>query len=196
MLLIYLILGGLFKSYVQPVVVLVAIPFAVNGVILGHWVMGQNFTILSMLGLVALAGIVVNDSLVLVELVNRLRAQGLSVHEALLRGGALRMRPILLTSVTTAGGLTPMAFFATGQAKFLAPMAQTIIWGLTFSTILTLIVLPCFYAVVHDVMSTTSRLLRRGSGFESPGIVPTGGGAGSAGHVAIADSRRSDADAL
>jgi multidrug efflux pump subunit AcrB len=150
-LLIYLILGALFKSYIQPLVVMLAIPFAANGVILGHTVMGLSLGILSMMGMVALAGVVVNDSLLLVSFVNELRREGTPMLQALVRSGQLRLRPILLTTITTAAGLTPLGFFASGQAKFLSPMAISIIFGLTVSTLLTLIIIPCSYAIVEEL---------------------------------------------
>jgi len=149
-LLIYLILGALFKSYIQPLVVMLAIPFAANGVILGHAVMGLSLGMLSLMGMVALAGVVVNDSLLLVSFVNELRREGMPLLQALLRAGGLRLRPILLTTITTVAGLTPLGFFASGQAKFLAPMAISIIFGLTVSTLLTLIIIPCSYAIVEE----------------------------------------------
>jgi multidrug efflux pump subunit AcrB len=150
-LLIYLILGALFKSYIQPLVVMLAIPFAANGVVLGHAVMGLSLGLLSLMGMVALAGVVVNDSLLLVSFVNQLRREETPLVEALLRSGQLRLRPILLTTVTTAAGLTPLGFFASGQAKFLSPMAISIIFGLTVSTALTLIIIPCSYAIVEEL---------------------------------------------
>ncbi len=149
-LLVYLILGALFKSYIQPLVVMLAIPFAANGVVLGHTVMGLSLGLLSLMGMVALAGVVVNDSLLLVSFVNELRREGTPLVQALLRSGQLRLRPILLTTLTTVAGLTPLGFFASGQAKFLAPMAISIIFGLTVSTVLTLIIIPCSYAIVEE----------------------------------------------
>jgi len=148
-LLIYLILGALFKSYIQPLVVMLAIPFAANGVIVGHVVMGLSFGILSMMGMVALAGVVVNDSLILVSFVNQLRREGEPLVQALLSAGQLRLRPILLTTITTVAGLTPLGFFASGQAKFLSPMAISIIFGLAVATVLTLVIVPCSYAIVE-----------------------------------------------
>jgi multidrug efflux pump subunit AcrB len=150
-LLIYLILGALFRSYIQPLVVMLAIPFAANGVVLGHAVMGLSMGILSLMGMVALAGVVVNDSLLLVSFVNQLRREGTPLIQALLSSGQLRLRPILLTTITTAAALTPLGFFASGQAKFLSPMAISIIFGLTVSTVLTLIIIPCSYAIVEDL---------------------------------------------
>lgn len=148
-LIIYLILGALFKSYIQPLVVMLAIPFAANGVVLGHAVMGLTMGILSMMGMVALAGVVVNDSLILVSFVNDLRHQGMPMLQAVVRAGQLRLRPILLTTLTTIAGLVPLGFFASGQAKFLAPMAISIIFGLAIATILTLVIIPCSYAIVE-----------------------------------------------
>ncbi len=158
-LLIYLILGALFKSYIQPLVVMLAIPFAANGVILGHAVMGLSLGILSMMGMVALAGVVVNDSLLLVSFVNELRREGRPLFQALVRSGQLRLRPILLTTITTAAGLTPLGFFSSGQAKFLSPMAISIIFGLTVSTVLTLIIIPCSYAIVEDLRQAIRSLV-------------------------------------
>lgn len=150
-LLIYFILGSSFRSFIQPLIIMTAIPFALDGVIVGHIVMGMNLTFLSLIGTVALAGIVVNDSLVLVDFINNLRRRGLDLTQAIVEGGRLRIRAICLTSITTIAGLSPLAFFASGQAKFLSPMALSIVWGLGFSTVLILLVIPCFYAAVDDM---------------------------------------------
>jgi multidrug efflux pump subunit AcrB len=150
-LLIYFILGSSFRSFIQPLIIMMAIPFALDGVIIGHIVMGMNLSFLSLIGSVALAGIVVNDSLVLVDFINNLRRRGFDVIQAIIEGGKLRIRAICLTSITTCAGLSPLAFFSSGQAKFLSPMALSIVWGLGFSTILILLVIPCFYAAVDDM---------------------------------------------
>ncbi|MGE0710362.1 MAG: efflux RND transporter permease subunit [Planctomycetota bacterium] len=150
-MLIYLILGTQFKSFVQPLFVMIAIPFGIDGVLLGHLLTGKELTFLSMMGLVATSGIVVNDSLVLVDLVNTLRTQGLNAYDAAVLGSTRRLRPILLTSVTTVLGLTPLAFFASGQARFLAPMAISIVFGITLSTLLTLVVIPALYLILDDI---------------------------------------------
>lgn len=159
LLLIYLILGGLFKSYIQPFIVMFAIPFAIDGVIIGHYVMGENLSFLSMMGVVALTGVVVNDSLILVDFINNLRSQGIETLKAVLQAAQLRLRPILLTTITTVAGLSPLAFFATGQAKFLSPMAIAITWGLSFATLLTLVIVPCLYLIVDDVARASRRLV-------------------------------------
>jgi len=151
LLLIYLILGTQFRSFLQPFFVMVAIPFGIDGILVGHVLFGADVSFMSMMGLVATSGIVVNDSLVLVDLVNRLRAAGVPTFEAAVTGSVRRLRPILLTSATTVLGLAPLAFFASGQAKFLSPMAMSIVFGLLFATGLTLIVIPCLYLILEDL---------------------------------------------
>lgn len=167
LMLIYLILGTQFKSFLQPLFVMVAIPFGIDGILFGHIVMGKDLTFLSMMGLVATSGIVVNDSLVLVDLVNRLRAEGRSVFEAAVQGSTMRLRPILLTSFTTVLGLTPLAFFASGQARFLAPMAISIVFGIAFGTVLTLIVIPTLYLILEDIKAATASGVARVLGREA-----------------------------
>lgn len=160
LLLIYFLLGSLFKSFIQPLIVMAAIPFALDGVVIGHLIMGEPLSFLSMLGLVALAGVVVNDSLILVDFINRARKEGTPRDEAILKSGVARLRPVLLTTITTVGGLIPLAFFSSGQAKFLSPMAISVVWGLSFATILTLILVPCLYAMLDDIKAQVVRLLR------------------------------------
>ena len=158
LLLIYFILGSLFKSFLQPLIVMAAIPFALDGVVIGHLIMGEPLSFLSMMGLIALIGVVVNDSLILVDFVNRTKKEGTPTDEAILKSGMVRLRPVLLTTVTTVGGLVPLAFFSTGQAKFLSPMAISVVWGLSFATVLTLILVPCLYAVGEDLKPVFMRL--------------------------------------
>ncbi len=159
LLLIYFLLGSLFKSFIQPLIVMAAIPFALDGVVIGHLIMGEPLSFLSMMGLVALSGVVVNDSLILVDFINRARKEGTPRDEAILKSGVARLRPVLLTTVTTVGSLVPLAFFASGQAKFLSPMAISVVWGLSFATILTLILIPCLYAILDDLEALLRRLL-------------------------------------
>jgi len=154
---IYLILGSLFRSVLQPAVIMCAIPFGLIGMILGHLAMGRVISFLSLIGLVALTGIVVNDSLILVDFANNRRRQGKGMVEALVIAGRQRFRPILLTSITTMVGLSPLALFASGQARFLQPMAITIFYGLFCSTFLILIVIPCAYAALEDVLVLVRR---------------------------------------
>lgn len=156
LLLIYTMLAGLFKSYVQPFVVMSAIPFGVFGAIIGHWMTDNPITILSLIGMVALTGILVNDSLVLVDFINKRQAAGLSPFEASVEGARLRLRAILLTTLTTVAGLTPLMFETSFQAKFLIPMAVTLTFGLMFATVLTLIIVPVLNLIWCDLKELTS----------------------------------------
>ena len=153
MLLIYGMLAGLFRSYAQPLVVMSAIPFGFLGAIVGHWITDNPITILSLIGMVALAGILVNDALVLVDFINRRVRQGMHVLEASIQGARLRLRAILLTTLTTVAGLTPLMFETSFQAKFLIPMAVTLTFGLIFATALTLIIVPVLNMIFFDIRS-------------------------------------------
>ena len=148
---IYTILAALFKSYIQPVIIMVAIPFGLVGAIIGHWIVGFDVTLLSMFGMVALAGIVVNDSLVLIDQVNRRVRAGGGVYESAEQGAQIRFRPIILTTLTTVAGITPLLFEKSFQAQFLKPMAVSIAFGLSFATMLTLLVVPSLYLIGNDI---------------------------------------------
>jgi multidrug efflux pump subunit AcrB len=148
---IYALLAILFGSYVQPLIVMSAIPFGFIGAILGHLMMGYNLSILSMFGLVALTGVLVNDSLVLIDFVNRGRKEGKSAYEAVIAAGLRRFRPIVLTSLTTFLGLMPMITETSMQAKFLIPMAITLAFGVIFATGITLVLIPALYVALEDI---------------------------------------------
>jgi multidrug efflux pump subunit AcrB len=150
LVLIFVILAGLFRSYVQPLIVMTAIPFGLVGAVAGHYVMGYPLTIASMTGLVALTGVVVNDSLVMVTFINDRVRNGLGPLEAVIEGGRARLRPILLTSATTVLGMGPLLLEQSFQAKFLIPMAISISAGLLFATVLTLAAVPALYLIVLD----------------------------------------------
>ena len=152
---IFFILAALFKSLLDPFVIMLAIPFAIVGVIIGHMIFDYNLQFLSMIGFLALTGIVVNDSLILVDFAKKRRAQGLSCFDAVVDAGRVRIRPILLTTVTTFLGISPLIFFASGQTAFLSPMAVSLGFGLIFATLLILVVVPCFYMVMDDIRRTT-----------------------------------------
>jgi len=155
LLLIYAILATIFRSYMQPLLVMTAIPFALAGAVVGHAVMGYPLGLLSMIGSVALTGIVVNDSLILVDFVNRHRREdGQRTVEAVVGGARARMRAILLTSVTTIAGLAPIMLETSFQAQFLIPMAISITFGLSFATVTTLVILPTFYIVAEDLRAS------------------------------------------
>ncbi|QDT64548.1 efflux RND transporter permease subunit [Calycomorphotria hydatis] len=153
---IYVLLAGLFRSYIQPLVVMAAIPFGIEGAIIGHWITGNPFTILSAIGLIALTGILVNDSLVLVDFINKRVRDGMPHFEASIDGAKLRLRAILLTTLTTAAGLTPLMFETSFQAKFLIPMAVTLTFGLIFATALTLVIVPAINLIVQDMIDLAS----------------------------------------
>ncbi|MEW6983796.1 efflux RND transporter permease subunit [Colwelliaceae bacterium 6471] len=147
---VFILLSFQFKSYFEPIVVLVAIPLALIGVIWGHLLMGLDFTMPSMLGFVSLAGIVVNDSILLVEFVKKRVAEGLTVHEAAARASYDRFRAVFLTSITTIAGMTPLLFETSLQAQILIPLATSIVFGIAASTLLVLFVLPCLYSILED----------------------------------------------
>ena len=148
---IFFILAALFKSLLDPLVVMFAIPFGAIGVVVGHLLFGYHLQFLSMVGFLALTGIVVNDSLILVDFAKRLRRQGWDRLDAVVEAGRVRIRPILLTSITTFLGISPLIFFATGQTAFLSPMAVSLGFGLIFATVLILLALPCFYLIADDL---------------------------------------------
>jgi multidrug efflux pump subunit AcrB len=147
---IFAILAIPFRSYLQPLIIMSAIPFGLVGAVLGHLIMGLNLTLLSVMGMIALSGVVVNDSLILIDLINRLRADGKPVGEAIRDAGMRRFRPIMLTTATTFLGLSPMIFETSMQAKFLIPMAVSLGYGIVFATAITLILVPSLYRILED----------------------------------------------
>ena len=147
---IYALLAIPFKSFTQPLIVMAAIPFGFVGALAGHLIMGFNISLLSLFGMVGLAGVVVNDSLVLVYAANRMRSQGENARDAVTKAGCLRFRAILLTSLTTFAGLTPMLLERSVQAQFLIPMAISLAFGVLFGTFVTLLLIPCGYIIHED----------------------------------------------
>jgi len=147
---VFILLSFQFKSYVEPLVVLVAIPLAMIGVVWGHLLMGLQFTMPSMMGFISLAGIVVNDSILLVEFVKKRVKTGLTVHEAAVKASRDRFRAVLLTSITTIAGMTPLLFETSSQAQILIPLATSIVFGIATSTLLVIFVIPCLYCVLED----------------------------------------------
>jgi len=150
LLAIYFLLAIPFRSYTQPFIVMTSIPFGVVGAVLGHALMGYNLSVMSLMGMIALSGVVVNDSLVLINYANQLRDAGLSLREAVRNAGIRRFRPILLTTLTTFGGLAPMIFETSRQARFMIPMALSLGYGILFATCISLVIVPCLYLVVED----------------------------------------------
>ncbi len=149
---IYLLLASQFRSYIQPVIIMMAIPFGLIGAIMGHLVLGMQITIISIFGIVALSGIVVNDSLILIDFINRAVRSGTPLEPAVIESGHHRFRPVLLTSVTTIAGLFPLLLERSFQAQFLIPMAVSICYGLMAATVLTLLFVPALYLIVQDVV--------------------------------------------
>jgi len=175
--LIYVILAWLFGSFTQPLIVMTAVPFAIIGMIWGHLILGYSITFLSMIGFVALAGIVVNDSLIFMEFFNARRREGLSVYEAGYMTGRARFRAIMLTTITTVLGLLPMMLETSFQAQFLIPMAITIACGLMSATFIILLLLPCLLMILDDLTHLIRVLWigrldlpRRNPAIESPEI--------------------------
>ena len=150
-LIIYFLLAFLFSSYAQPFVVLASVPFGGLGVFYGFALIGEPLSFMTMLGVLALTGVAVNDALVLVDFVNQHRREGHSVLESVKRAGSVRMRPVIITSMTTIGGLLPLAFFSSGQARFLAPMAMALVFGMFSATLMTLILVPVGYMILEDI---------------------------------------------
>jgi multidrug efflux pump subunit AcrB len=147
---IYSLLAIPFRSYVQPLIVMSVIPFSLAGAVLGHMIMGMNLSMMSVMGMLALAGVVVNDSLVLVDYVNKRRGEGAVLEDAIRQAGAARFRPILLTSLTTFFGLMPLILEKSTQAQFLIPMAVSLGFGIMFATVLTLFLIPVSYQILED----------------------------------------------
>jgi multidrug efflux pump subunit AcrB len=161
LLAIYAMLAIPFRSYAQPLIVMVSIPFGIVGAFLGHLIMGYNLAIPSMFGIVALAGVVVNDSLVLVDFANRRRREdGMNYHDSVTAAGIQRFRPVVLTTLTTFGGLAPMIFETSRQARFLIPMALSLGFGILFATAITLILVPALYMSIEDITRKAGRLKR------------------------------------
>ena len=156
--LIYALLAIPFKSFSQPLVVMAAIPFGVVGAVLGHLIMGFNLSFISLFGIVGLSGVVVNDSLVLMDRTNRLRQKGATAHDAITRAGGQRFRAIILTSLTTFAGLSPMLLEQSRQARFLVPMAVSLGYGVLFATVITLILIPCGYIILDDLKNLFAKL--------------------------------------
>ncbi len=155
---IFALLAIPFRSYTQPLLVMTAIPFGIVGAILGHVLMGYDLSLISMMGIVALSGVVVNDSLVLIDATNQRRAEGASAVEAIASAAQRRFRPIVLTSVTTFFGLAPMIFESSVQARFLVPMALSLGFGVLFSTLIVLLVVPSLYLMLEDAQAALRRL--------------------------------------
>lgn len=183
---IYALMAVPFKSYLQPLIVMSAIPFGMVGAIVGHMIMGVDLSVLSMCGILALAGVVVNDSLVLVDFVNQRREDGYSIVNAARVAGTERFRPILLTSLTTFAGLTPLMLEKSVQAQFLVPMAISLAFGVLFATGITLIIVPSGYLILDD-LTRGLRFLFGGPWKSEDGSTSDFPGDASTTHIAAAE---------
>jgi len=169
--LIFALMAVPLKSYLKPLVIMAVIPFGMVGAVAGHWIMGMPMSLLSLCGIIALAGVVVNDSLVMVDFINQRESQGMTHTEAVLNAGPARFRAIILTSATTFFGLLPMLWEPSFQAKFLKPMAVSLAFGILFSTAMTLVLVPALYMMLEDLKLAGRwfrRLLHRGGAEAHP----------------------------
>ncbi len=160
LLVIYALMAIPLKSYTKPLLIMAIIPFGFIGAFFGHWIMGLPLSILSVCGIIALSGVVINDGIVMVDFINRREARGMSYLEAVNEAGAARFRAVLLTSLTTFFGLMPMVFETSLQAQFLIPMAVSLAFGILFSTVMTLLLLPALYLIRTDIGSAFTGLWR------------------------------------
>ena len=148
--LIYALLAIPLHSYSQPLIIMSVIPFGLIGAVLGHIIMGKAISMFSLFGLIALAGVVVNDSLIMVDFINKARDEGIRIKEAVIQSGTLRFRAIVLTSLTTAVGLMPIMFEKSVQAQYVTPMAISMAFGIIFATVITLFLIPALYMLLLD----------------------------------------------
>ncbi|MDT0646286.1 efflux RND transporter permease subunit [Zunongwangia sp. F260] len=150
MLIIYALLAIAFGSYKQPLIVLSAIPFGIVGAVIGHILLGYDLSVVSLMGVIALSGVVVNDALIMIDFANK-RRETSSIYDAIHEAGLRRFRPIMLTTLTTFGGLTPIILETSSQAEYLIPMAISLGFGIVFATSIILVIVPCLYLVLEDV---------------------------------------------
>ncbi|MEC8224536.1 MAG: efflux RND transporter permease subunit, partial [Pseudomonadota bacterium] len=158
MMIIFALLAIPLRSYSQPFIIMSVIPFGVIGAMFGHMILGMTMSSLSVFGIIAVAGVVVNDSLVMVDFVNKARAEGVAIKEAVMQAGARRFRAILLTSITTFIGVLPIIMETSLQAKIVIPMAVSLAFGVLFATVITLILIPCQYVALEDFKRLIGKL--------------------------------------
>ncbi len=160
-MIIFSLLAIPLKSYSQPLIIMSVIPFGIIGAVVGHMMLGMDLSVLSMFGLIAAAGVVVNDSLVMIDYINRARAAGVSARQAVIDAGCNRFRAILLTSLTTFMGLVPIMMETSMQAKLVVPMAVSLGFGVMFATVVTLILIPCLYLFIEDIKGVFAKWFKR-----------------------------------
>jgi multidrug efflux pump subunit AcrB len=160
LLIIYALLSIAFNSYWQPLIVMGAIPFGIVGAVIGHILLGYNLSLVSLMGVIALSGVVLNDSLIMIDFANKKRKKGESVFNAIHEAGLRRFRPIMLTTLTTFGGLTPIILETSIQATQLIPMAISLGFGIVFATTIILVLVPCLYMILEDALQFVKKNLR------------------------------------
>ncbi|WP_281542531.1 efflux RND transporter permease subunit [Maribacter aestuarii] len=151
MLLIYALLAIAFSSYLQPLIVMTAIPFGIVGAVIGHILLGYDLSLVSLMGVIALSGVVVNDSLIMIDYANKRRKEGDPIYQSIHEAGLRRFRPIILTTMTTFGGLAPIILETSSQAFYLIPMAISLGFGIVFATAIILVIVPCLYLTLEDL---------------------------------------------
>ncbi|PKA97261.1 multidrug efflux pump subunit AcrB [Flavobacteriaceae bacterium MAR_2009_75] len=151
MLLIYALLAVAFSSYIQPLIVMTAIPFGIVGAVIGHILLGYDLSLVSLMGVIALSGVVVNDSLIMIDYANKRRKEGNAIYKSIHEAGLRRFRPIMLTTMTTFGGLAPIILESSSQAFHLIPMAISLGFGIVFATAIILVIVPCLYLALEDL---------------------------------------------
>ena len=160
-ILIYTLLAIPFKSYIHPLIIMISIPFGIIGAVTGHLIMGYTLSLLSIFGIMALAGVVINDALVLIDFANRKVRENSTPFSAIVNAGLMRFRPILLTTLTTFFGLAPMIFETSMQARFLIPMAISLGFGILFSTLIILVLVPALYLIIEDFKKIVKKTLNK-----------------------------------
>ncbi len=161
MIMVYILLAVPLKSYGQPLIIMSVIPFSFTGAVFGHFVLGLDLSMMSNFGLIAAAGVVINDSLVMTDFVNQRRAQGYSIKEAVTEAGTARFRAITLTSITTFVGVLPIMFETSLQAAFVVPMAAALGFAVLYATLVTLILVPCLYLILLDLRGPFTFIKRK-----------------------------------
>ena len=161
MIMVYILLAVPLKSYGQPLIIMSVIPFSLTGAIWGHFLMGIDLSMMSTFGLIAAAGVVINDSLVMTDFVNQRRAQGYALRDAVAEAGSARFRAITLTSITTFAGVLPIMFETSLQAAFVIPMAVALGFAVLYATLVTLILVPCLYLILLDMRMPFSWIKRK-----------------------------------
>ena len=161
LLIIYVLLGSQLRSYIQPLIIMSAIPFGVVGAVWGHYLLGHDLTFISMFGIVALSGVVVNDSVVLIDYYNKKHAEGMSAYEAAIAAIKRRFRPILLTTATTSLGLLPVLLETSLQAQFLIPMVISLATGIIFATVIIMVLVPNLVMILDDIKMLPGRIHAR-----------------------------------